>query len=281
MTTVVITGGTDGIGRALAAELLDGGATVVVVGRNPAKGREFLAAADKAGAAGRVRFVTADLSLLAETERAVAEIRAEFPALDALVLCARHYRSRRTVTAEGLEENFALFYLSRRLFGEGLADALAAAAAPVVVNVAGPGAPLDIVRWDDLELRHGYHGGAALGQGGKLNDLLGVAFAERHGWRGIRYVLVHPGVTATSFSGEYDQATLPHIRSMQASAKPATAALPPILSVIERPPAVALSAFVEGRGLDVSGPDFDPDAARRLETLTERLLAVRRGVRPR
>ncbi|SNT42819.1 NAD(P)-dependent dehydrogenase, short-chain alcohol dehydrogenase family [Streptosporangium subroseum] len=281
MKTVVITGGTDGIGRALASELLGEGATVIVVGRNPAKGRDFLTAADKAGSADRARFVTADLSLLAETEKAVAEIRAEIPVVDALVLCARHYRSRRTVTSEGLEENFALFYLSRRLFGQGLADALAAAEAPVVVNVAGPGAPLDIVRWDDLQLRHGYHGGAALGQGGKLNDLLGIAFSERHGGRGIRYVLVHPGVTATGFSGEYDQATLPHIRSMQAGAKPVSAALPPILSAIERPPAAALSAFVEGRELDVSGPDFDPAAARRLEALTERLLAARRDVRSR
>ncbi|WP_329079929.1 SDR family NAD(P)-dependent oxidoreductase [Streptosporangium sp. NBC_01469] len=167
MKTVVITGGTDGIGRAPASELLGEGATVLFMGRNPAKGREFLTAADKAGAAGRARFVTADLSLLAESGRAVAEIRAEFPVVDALVLCARHYRSRRTVTSEGLEENFALFYLGRRLFGQGPADAPAAAQAPVVVNVAGPGAPLDTVRWEDLELRHGYVS-PALHAGGTL-----------------------------------------------------------------------------------------------------------------
>ncbi|WNI21899.1 SDR family NAD(P)-dependent oxidoreductase [Streptomyces sp. ITFR-16] len=273
MSTLVITGGTDGIGKALALHRLRRGDTVVVIARDPVKGRRLLDAARADGVPGRAVLVTADLSLLAQTARAAEEIRAAFPSVDALVLCARHYRSRRTETAEGYEENFALFYLSRHLLGEALAAPLARAPHPVVVNVAGPGAGLELIRWDDLQLRHGYHGGAALGQGGKLNDLLGVGYAERHGPAGIRYVLIHPGVTATGFSGEYDAATVPHIRSMRRHAKPVEAALPPILDAIDTPPAEALSAFVEGRRIGVDTRAFDPVAARRLRDLTEGLLA--------
>ncbi|MYQ79778.1 MULTISPECIES: SDR family NAD(P)-dependent oxidoreductase [unclassified Streptomyces] len=273
MSTLVIAGGTDGIGKALAEVYLGRGDTVVVIGRSPEKGHRFLDAATASGAAGRAFFVTADLSLLTETSRAAEEIRAAFPTVDALVFCARHYRFRRTETAEGYEENFALFYLSRHVLGQALAEPLSRARHPVVVNVAGPGAGLDIVQWDDLQFSRGYHGGAALGHGGKLNDLLGVSYAEQHGPAGIRYVLIHPGVTATGFSGEYDRATLAHIRSMQAHAKPVEAALPPITDAIDKPPAEALSAYVEGRRIPVDTPDFDPAAARRLRDLTDRLLA--------
>ncbi|MFJ2093518.1 SDR family NAD(P)-dependent oxidoreductase [Streptomyces sp. NPDC087901] len=273
MSTLVIAGGTDGIGKALAGLYLGRGDTVVVIGRNPEKGRRFLDDARAADAADRAFFVTADLSLLAETSRAADEIRAAFPTVDALVFCARHYRSRRTETTEGYEENFALFYLSRHVLGQALAEPLSRAQHPVVVNVAGPGAGLELVQWDDLQLARHYHGGAALGQGGKLNDLLGVSYAEQHGPAGIRYVLIHPGVTATGFSGEYDADTLPHIRSMQRDAKPVEAALPPIVDAIDKPPSEPLSAFVEGRRIPVGTRDFDPAAARRLRDLTDRLLA--------
>ncbi|WUW19624.1 SDR family NAD(P)-dependent oxidoreductase [Streptomyces sp. NBC_01463] len=272
MKTLVIAGGTDGIGKALAEVYLRRGDTVVVIGRDKAKGGHYLDAARASGAADRAFFVTADLSLLSGTTRAAEEIRASFPAVDALVFCARHYRSLRTETAERYEENFALFYLSRRLLARALAAPLAAARRPVVVNVAGPGSGLDLVRWDDLQLTRGYEGTTALAQGGKLNDLLGVTSAEQYGPAGIRYVLIHPGVTATGFSGEYDAATLPHIRSMRQHAKPVEAALPPITGVIDTPPAEPLSAYVEGRRIPVDTPDFDPAAARRLESLTERLL---------
>ncbi|MER7006169.1 SDR family NAD(P)-dependent oxidoreductase [Dactylosporangium sp. NPDC000555] len=262
MKTVVVAGGTDGIGRALVEERLGRGDRVVVIGRDPAKGHELFG--------GRVEFVTADLSLVGETMKAVDAVAAGNPVVDALVLCARHYRSERTETAEGIEENFALLYLSRYLLGHGLAPAMARAPRPVVVNVAGPGGGLHLVRWHDLELRRDYHGGAALGQGGKLNDLLGVAFVQRY--PGIRYVLVHPGATATGFSGTYDPATRAHVEAIRATAKPPSAALPPILAAIDDPPGEALSAIVEGRRIAVDGPDFDAGAAARLWSITKERL---------
>ncbi|GAA4235950.1 NAD(P)-dependent dehydrogenase (short-subunit alcohol dehydrogenase family) [Streptosporangium album] len=275
MKTVVIAGGTDGIGKALAATCLRRGDTVVVIGRSAGKGRAFLDAAPEMGAGERAFFVQADLSLTAESGRVIEEVTARFPVVDTLVLCARHYRTERVETVEGFEENFALFYLSRYLLGHGLAASLEKADNPVVVNVAGPGASLSVVNWDDLELRRDYDGGAALGQGGKLNDLLGVAFAEKYGASGIRYVLIHPGVTATSFSGVYDARALEHIEAMKKYAKPVEAALPPITTAIDAPPAQPLSAFVEGRRISVENGSFDKGAARRLQAITERLLPAR------
>ncbi|MEU6844675.1 SDR family NAD(P)-dependent oxidoreductase [Streptomyces sp. NPDC046716] len=269
---LVVTGGTDGIGRALAERRLGLGDTVAVIGRSRDKGEAFLAHARRTGAADRAHFIRADLGLLTENRRVIDRLRDAFPVIDTLVFCARYYRADRAETAEGIEETFAHFYLSRYLFGHGLADSLGRSAHPVVVNVAGPGAGLDVIRWDDLEFRDGYHGGAALGQAGKLNDLLGVTSAERYAEAGLRYVLVHPGATVTSLAGQYDEATRRHIEEMQRTAKPITQALEPIAAVVDRAPGQPLSAFVEGRELDVRTADFDVTAARRLDEVTEAFL---------
>ncbi|TDC20570.1 SDR family NAD(P)-dependent oxidoreductase [Streptomyces sp. 8K308] len=257
--TVVIQGGTDGIGRELARALEARGDRAVVLGRDPARGAEF------------AHFIPAELSLVAENQRVVEELTARFDTVDALVLCARHYRTSRLVTKDGFEENFGLFYLSRLLLSHGLLPALERAPTPVILNVAGPGAPLDLVNWDDLQLAHGYEGQAAMFQAGVLNDLHGVDFAAR-GHR-TRYALLHPGTTATGFSGDYDEATRAFVERMKRIAKPAELVAGWLLDLLDDPPAEPLSAFVEQRRIGVDGTSFDPAAAARLRDLTDRLLS--------
>ncbi|MGW7517309.1 SDR family NAD(P)-dependent oxidoreductase [Streptomyces sp. NPDC054796] len=289
MKTVVISGGTDGMGRALAHARLRRGDSVVIVGRDEGKGQAFLADAAAMGAGARAYFVAADLSLVAENRRVLAELAEGFPVVDALVLCARHFRSDRLETAEGLENTFALEYLSRFLLSHGLAGALARAAAPLVVNVSGPGIPVGRVRWEDPLFTRGYDGVAAQMQGGRANDLLGVAFAEGYGAHATapdtggaraRYVLLDPGAVATSFSGRYDAATAAHVAELKRRGKPVEQGIVPIDALIDAPPAEPLSAFAETRRIGLEHPSFDKGDARRLHDLTLGLLARHAPERP-
>lgn len=275
MKTVVISGGTDGMGKALALTYLNRGDLVIVLGRNAGKGAAFLETAGNLGAAARASFIRADLSLAAENEKAINEITAEHPVVDALVLCARHFRSARLQTAEGLENTFALEYLSRFLLSHGLSPALEQAGAPVIVNVSGPGVPKPEIRWHDPGLERDYDGVTAQLQAGRANDLLGVAFAAEHGDGPIRYVLLNPGSVATSFSGEYDAASAAHVEALQKFGKPVDAGIAPIIACIDKPPADPLSVFVENRQISISGPDFDHAPAARLGSLTYGLLSRR------
>jgi hypothetical protein len=202
---------------------------------------------------------------------------ATYPVIDALVLCARFYRSWREETPDGIESTLAHFYVSRFLFSHGLRESLGRTDNPVIVNVAGPGASLSIVQWDDLQFSQSYSGISALGQGGKLNDLLGVSFAEQYPHGRTRYILIHPGVTATSQAGEYDSATLAVVENMRRYGKPVAVAADPIIELIDTPPADPLSAFVEGHRIGVAGNGFDPAAARKLDQLTRALLAGHRN----
>ncbi|MFD5177011.1 SDR family NAD(P)-dependent oxidoreductase [Nocardia sp. NPDC058379] len=272
MKHIVVAGGTDGLGRAAALDRLAKGDTVVVIGRNPVRGAEFLAAAEALGGGDRAHFVAADLSSIAATREAIAAVRARVTRLDALVLCARHYRSERLVTAEGFEYTLALFYLSRFVLGYDLLDLLAAAPRPLILNVAGPGSGTGQIRWGDLGFAQGYHGLRALSQGGQLNDLLGIEFARRAPAR-VAYVLLHPGVVDTGLSGDYDPEMAARIEAMRAGAQSVERAVGPILDVLDDPPAAPLTAIVQGKVLDVRGPAFDPVAAARLFDETTTLLA--------
>jgi PPOX class probable F420-dependent enzyme len=271
--TFVVTGGTDGIGRALALARLARGDQVAVVGRDAEKGAAFMDAAARLGAGERAHVVLADLSLVRETTGAIERIRALFPKVDALVLCARHFRSTRAVTAEGFESTLALYYLSRYVLSHGLRDLLDAAPQPVVLNVCGPGPNPGEIRWDDLGRAHGYDGMAAQLQGGLLNDLLGVGFAQDPRSRRIRYLLLNPGTVSTAFSGEYDPETAAQVEALRRVAQPVEDAIEPVLALLDDPPAEPVSAWLQGERLDLTGPSFDPGAARRLSVVTAEMLS--------
>jgi 3-oxoacyl-[acyl-carrier protein] reductase len=82
--SVLVTGGSRGIGRGIAAVFLGAGARVTIVGRDRAVGAQ--AAAELGADGGEVAYVCADVAVAAETERMVAEAVDRFGGLD--VLCA-------------------------------------------------------------------------------------------------------------------------------------------------------------------------------------------------
>ncbi|AUY52707.1 SDR family NAD(P)-dependent oxidoreductase [Streptomyces sp. CB01881] len=271
MATAVITGGTDGIGRALADTYLDRGHEVLIVGTSEGKGRAFVESAGRRGAGDRARFLQADLSLVAENRRVIDRIAEQYRAVDVLVLGARYHRSTRAETPDGFESNFALYYLSRYLLSHGLVGLLGRAERATVLNFGGSGLT-GPVRWNDLQLRRNYPGTGALGHGAALCDLLGVHFTRAYADTPVHYVLNHPGVVSTSFAGEYDAFTAAHVDGLRTSGKPVSLAVAQILPYLDAPPA-RLTAVLEGRQLPTDTPAFDPAAAERLHTITEKLLA--------
>lgn len=88
-----------------------------------------------------------------------------------------------------------------------------------------------------------------------------------------RYVLFHPGSTATSFAGELDESMRVHVEALKRSAKPASTAAVPIIRLIDQPPKEPLSAFMLEREIDVKNASFDPEAARRLDRLTRQIIS--------
>jgi NAD(P)-dependent dehydrogenase (short-subunit alcohol dehydrogenase family) len=80
---VVVTGGTSGIGEATAYKLAEAGARVVVVARDPEKAAPVMARLAQMGA--KAKFVSCDLSSLADCDKLVATVLKEFGRCDYLV----------------------------------------------------------------------------------------------------------------------------------------------------------------------------------------------------
>jgi len=78
--TVLITGGTSGIGRATAIAFAEQGANVVVAGRRESEGAESVALIEKAG--GKGLFVRTDVTIEAEVAAMVAKTISHFGRLD-------------------------------------------------------------------------------------------------------------------------------------------------------------------------------------------------------
>jgi NAD(P)-dependent dehydrogenase (short-subunit alcohol dehydrogenase family) len=194
--TVLVTGATDGLGRALAARLVDAGATVLVHGRNPER---IAATVDElrraAGADGRVRSYRADFASLAPVRDMADELVAAEPRLDVLVNNAGIGTNvpggeERMESADGYELRFAVNYLAGHLLTERLLDLLERSAPARVVNVASAGQmPLD---FGDLMLERGYDGVRAYCQSKLAQIMQAISLSERLDPARITANALHP-----------------------------------------------------------------------------------------
>jgi NAD(P)-dependent dehydrogenase (short-subunit alcohol dehydrogenase family) len=200
----LITGGTSGIGAVTARALKEAGATVVVVGRDPAK----LDAIRREIGADTIR---ADLQLLAEARRAADEFRRRYQRLHVLVNNAGAMFGERKLTGEGLERTFALNHMAYFALTTALLDVLRASAPARVVSVsseAARGARLDLA---DLQMERRWLGIGQYCNTKLMNLLFAFELARRLEGTGVTSNAVHPGVVASGFgmreSGWYGMVT--------------------------------------------------------------------------
>ncbi len=194
----LVTGGTDGIGRAVALQLARGGDRVIIVGRHLDRGAYVLAELHSLNADARHAFVPADLSLLSETDRVAQELAWRAERLDAAVFCAGILSTLPEWTAEGLERNFVLNYLSRYLLARRLVPALTEAPSGRLVLVANAGMYPDTLDFDDLQHRRGKPGLQVAGRTQFANDLFATELSDRLRDTRVQVTCVYPGLTNSS-----------------------------------------------------------------------------------
>jgi NAD(P)-dependent dehydrogenase (short-subunit alcohol dehydrogenase family) len=195
--TTLVTGGTGGIGRAVAVDLAARGHRVIIVGRDAEAGRAVVAALDRAGPGAGHDMIRADLSLMRDTARVAAEVARRTDRLDGVVLCAGVFATAPEWTAEGLERSLALNYLSRYLMLRLLLPLVTAAPSGRVVLVANAGRYPDTLDLDDLQMRRGGRGLRVAGRTQFANDLLAVDLADELRDTRVEVSCVFPGVVAT------------------------------------------------------------------------------------
>ena len=164
--TVLITGATDGLGRALVHELASRGATVLLHGRDQARLSDTSRAIREATGNDRLVAYRADFSALEQVRRLATEVLSEQGRLDLLInnagIGAGGRRAPREESADGYELRFAVNYLAPFLLTVLLLPLLRRSAPARIVNVASVGqAPID---FDDVMLERAYDGWRAYRQ---------------------------------------------------------------------------------------------------------------------
>ena len=193
--TILVTGATDGLGRALAVDLAAAGAGVLVHGRDEGRGRDTLAEIRARTPDARVRFLRADLASLAEVRDLAAQVESETDRLDVLVNNAgigttTRGDERREVSRDGYELRFAVNYLSGYLLARRLLPLLERSAPARIVNVSSGGqTPID---FDDVMLTHGYDGGRAYCQSKLAQVMFTFDLADELDGRGVTATCLHP-----------------------------------------------------------------------------------------
>jgi retinol dehydrogenase-12 len=202
--TVLVTGANQGIGKATAIALAEQGANVVILCRNPDKGRAALADVQAASRGGKAELLVADFASLADVRRAAAEFRASHQRLDVLVNNAGLYVPERRVTSDGIEETFGVNHLAPFLLTHELLDLLKASAPARIVNVSSEAHRHATMNWEDLGFASTrYKGFRAYGQSKLANILFTYELARRLEGTGVTANALHPGVVASGFGQTY------------------------------------------------------------------------------
>lgn len=205
--TVLITGGTGGIGKASAVGLAALGARLVIIGRDRRRTED---AADEVRlrGGGQVDGFVADLSAQADVRRLAADVLRHCPRIDVLINNVGGYWNSRHITADGLERTFALNHLAPFLLTNLLLDQLRHNAPSRVITVSSHAHVGGRIDFDDLQAEQGYSGSRAYDQSKLANLLFTYELARRldrdsrPGRPSVTANALHPGVVNTSFGAE-------------------------------------------------------------------------------
>lgn len=199
--TVLITGGTGGIGKATALGLAARGARVAITGRDA--DRAARAAEEiRTVASAPVEVFIADLSSQQEVRRLADEVLQALDRLDVLVNNVGGFWNSRRTTVDGLEHTFALNHLAPFLLTNLLLERLQESGPARVVTVSSGAQAMGRMDFADLQGEHSYSGQRAYNQSKLANVLFTYGLAARLAGTRVTANALHPGVVATAFGAE-------------------------------------------------------------------------------
>jgi NAD(P)-dependent dehydrogenase (short-subunit alcohol dehydrogenase family) len=211
----VVTGASSGIGLETAKAFVRMGWHVIGQGRDAQRSAKAEAEIRESCAnGGKVDFLRANLSLMADTKRLAEQIKSLTDRIDILINNAGGVRDQRYITSEGMEEtfsanHFAPFLLTRELMP--LIDAAAAQSPAGSVRVLAVSSlaylqPTGGLNWTDLQHLEGAFPASGVYCEAKLaNQLFNLELDRRVSGRGIVSQALVPGVVHTNFANHGDE----------------------------------------------------------------------------
>jgi NAD(P)-dependent dehydrogenase (short-subunit alcohol dehydrogenase family) len=195
----LVTGGTNGIGKATAQALAQMSATVVIVGRDAQKTSQAVQEIRAASGNNKVESLLADLSSQKEVRRLANEFKSKYSHLHVLLNNAGAVFMQRQLSVDGIEMTFALNHLAAFLLTNLLLDTLKASAPARIINVSSDAHTSGKIEFDNLQGEQNYRPRAY--DNSKLaNILFTMELARRLEGTGVSVTALHPGFVSTGFA---------------------------------------------------------------------------------
>ncbi len=194
----LITGATAGIGEATALLLAKRGATIVGVGRNPAKNEHSTRMIKEETGNPAVEYLLADLSSQKDIYALAHQFRAKYDRLDVLINNAGATFGERQESVDGIEMTFALNHLGYFLFTNLLTDMLEANTPSRVINVSSSLHKFGKLNFDDIPFKNGYARSKAYQRSKLANIAFTYELARRLNSQKVTVNAMNPGLVATN-----------------------------------------------------------------------------------
>lgn len=192
--TIVITGGTGGIGYAVALALAKKGNTIILQGRDTEKGSQIAEELSKINGSS-ARFIAADVSTIEGIKQLAGEIKKLTNKIDVLIQATGTLNSQRSETKDGLYGSFAVNYLCKFMLDELLIEELQSAQGKIII-VGGPLRKNALINFEDLQMKTSYSLMKSIGQNMLAIHMHAQEFNKRYG-TSIPINVINAGVVKT------------------------------------------------------------------------------------
>ena len=195
----LITGGTNGIGKATAQALARMGAMVVIVGRDASKTSRVVEEIRASSGNKNVDFLLADLSSQQEVRRLADEFQSRYAHLHVLLNNAGGTFLTRQLSVDGIEMTFALNHLAYFLLTNLLLETMKASAPARIINVSSDAHAGGKIEFDNLQGERSYSSFGPYGNSKLANILFTTELSRRLEGTGVTVNALHPGLVNTGF----------------------------------------------------------------------------------
>jgi retinol dehydrogenase 14 len=212
-STVLVTGGSSGIGYHTARDLARRGAHVLITGRNRRLGEEAEAVLRGDTGTQQVTFLQADHATVAGNQQLADEVRQVADGLDVLINNVGGLFQTRWETADGYEATLAMNFVGPfTLVGE-LLPLLQRNRPARCVNVVSAAFKMwNPGPFEDVQATRRYVSGDAYAHAKLLNVLFSLALARRLPAEQVTINLIHPGMAWTQMTRSMTAQTIPSVR---------------------------------------------------------------------
>lgn len=196
--TCLITGANSGIGYETCKQLAQMGATILMVCRDAQRGKEARQNIIKETGNTDIHLLIADMSVMSSVRDLAEKVNQDYPFLHVLINNAGLMNSKRVLTPEGFEVQYAVHHLGPFLLTHLLLDKLERSAPARIINVSSKMHTMSGIDFDNLQAEHKFGAFKTYAASKLANIMFTYSLAERLTGKGVTVNCLHPGVIGSN-----------------------------------------------------------------------------------